>query len=136
MTEDGQTVVPEDVVRDVGEAFNTVGFIYAVDHGLSYGELLRQFAIGQYLLNGVSDEDKEKYRCKIEEGSFVGYKTQGRWKLDGVQDRIEVRLPGLTGSRHSTDFEHSCLTHSNAISAASRSSQKRQRRHSHLRSKL
>lgn len=84
------TNVPDDVVRDVGRAFNTIGFIYAVDHGLTYGELLRQFAIGQYLLNNVSDEDKEKYRARIrEDGSFVGYKQQGKWQLDGVLDRVE-----------------------------------------------
>lgn len=42
ITGDGYTDVPEDVVRDVGEAFNKVGFIYCENHGLSYGELLRQ----------------------------------------------------------------------------------------------
>ncbi|CAO1621569.1 unnamed protein product [Parajaminaea phylloscopi] len=88
--EGDRTIVPDEIVREVGDAFNNVGFIYAVNHGLSYEQVLRQFAIGQYLLNNVSDEDKEKYRAKIvEQGSFVGYKTQGRWQLDGVQDRIE-----------------------------------------------
>lgn len=36
------TEVPEDVVKDVGQAFSQVGFIYCEGHGLSYGELLRQ----------------------------------------------------------------------------------------------
>lgn len=85
-----RTIVPDEIVQEVGHAFNNVGFIYAINHGLSYEKVLRQFSIGQYLLNHISDEEKEKYRAKIsEQGSFVGYKTQGRWKLDGVQDRIE-----------------------------------------------
>lgn len=85
-----RTIVPDEIVQEVGDAFNNVGFIYAINHGLSYEQVLRQFSIGQYLLNNVSDEDKEKYRAKIQEqGSFVGYKTIGNWKLDNVQDRIE-----------------------------------------------
>ncbi|GAK67410.1 clavaminate synthase-like protein [Moesziomyces antarcticus] len=87
---DDFTSVPESVVREVGEAFSRDGFIYAENHGLSWEHVLRQFAIGQYAFNGVSEADKAKYKADIlSTGSFVGYKEQGHWKLNGVKDRIE-----------------------------------------------
>ncbi|PWN51084.1 Clavaminate synthase-like protein [Violaceomyces palustris] len=90
VTGDDFTQVPESVVQEVGEAFSKDGFIYAENHGLSWDEVLRQFAIGQFAFNGVSEEDKAKYKADIlRTGSFVGYKEQGHWKIDGVKDRIE-----------------------------------------------
>ncbi|KAN0064905.1 hypothetical protein ACQY0O_001962 [Thecaphora frezii] len=90
VTGDDFTEVPADVVKEVGDAFNKDGFIYAENHGLSWEQVLRQFAIGQYAFNGVSEEDKAKYKADIlGTGSFVGYKEQGHWKLNGVRDRIE-----------------------------------------------
>ena len=87
------TEVPDSLVAAVGDAFNTSGFMYAENHGLPYEEVLRQFAIGQYAFNNVSAQDKDDYKADIiKTGSFVGYKAQGHWKLEGVQDRIEVRL--------------------------------------------
>ncbi|WFD33707.1 hypothetical protein MCUN1_000520 [Malassezia cuniculi] len=82
--------VPEEVVQQVGEAFSKDGFIYAVNHGLSYDQVLRQFSIGQYAFDGISEADKQ--RCKADmlgAGSFVGYKPMGHWELHGVRDRIE-----------------------------------------------
>lgn len=90
ITGDDYTCVPESVVASVGEAFSRDGFIYAENHGLSWDQVLRQFAIGQYAFNGVSEQDKAKYKADIlGTGSFVGYKEQGHWKLNGVKDRIE-----------------------------------------------
>ncbi|SNX87830.1 uncharacterized protein MEPE_06541 [Melanopsichium pennsylvanicum] len=84
------TQVPQSVVSAVGEAFSRDGFIYAENHGLSWDQVLRQFAIAQYAFNGVSDADKARYKADIlATGSFVGYKEQGHWKLNGVKDRIE-----------------------------------------------
>jgi isopenicillin N synthase-like dioxygenase len=89
---DDFTEVPDSVVEEVGRAFNESGFIYAENHGLDYEDVLRQFAIGQYAFNNVSQEDKSKYKADIiKTGSFVGYKEQGHWKIDGVKDTIEVR---------------------------------------------
>lgn len=86
------TEVPDSVVEEVGKAFNESGFIYAVNHGLDYEDLLRQFAIGQYAFDNVSKEEKSQYKADIiKTGSFVGYKEQGHWKIDGVRDAIEVR---------------------------------------------
>lgn len=82
--------VPEEVVQQVGEAFSKDGFIYAENHGLSYDQVLRQFAIGQYAFDKVTDEEKK--RCKADmlgAGSFVGYKPMGHWEIHGVRDRIE-----------------------------------------------
>lgn len=88
---DDLTEVDDEVVAQVGKAFNESGFIYAENHGLSYDDVLRQFAIGQYAFNNVSAEDKSKYKADIiKTGSFVGYKEQGHWKIDGVKDTIEV----------------------------------------------
>lgn len=90
ITGDDFTSVPPSVVASVGEAFSRDGFIYAENHGLSWAQVLRQFAIGQYAFNGVSEADKAKYKADIlATGSFVGYKEQGHWKLNGVKDRIE-----------------------------------------------
>lgn len=87
---DDFTSVPEQVVHEVGQAFSRDGFIYAENHGLSWDQVLRQFAIGQYAFNGVSEEDKARYKADIlKTGSFVGYKEQGHWKLNGIKDRIE-----------------------------------------------
>lgn len=82
--------VPAEVVEQVGHAFSNDGFIYAVNHGLSYDQVLRQFAIGQYAFEQVTMEEKE--RCKadmLNAGSFVGYKPMGHWQINGVKDRIE-----------------------------------------------
>ncbi|PWY97905.1 Clavaminate synthase-like protein [Testicularia cyperi] len=90
ITGDDFTNVPADVVEEVGQAFSRDGFIYAENHGQSWDEVLRQFAIGQYAFNGVSEQDKAKYKADIlGTGSFVGYKEQGHWKLNGIKDRIE-----------------------------------------------
>ncbi|CBQ71318.1 conserved hypothetical protein [Sporisorium reilianum SRZ2] len=90
ITGDDYTNVPDSVVAAVGEAFSRDGFIYAENHGLSWEHVLRQFAIGQYAFHGVSEADKARYKADIlGTGSFVGYKEQGHWKLDGVKDRIE-----------------------------------------------
>ena len=98
------TEVPDDLVKTVGEAFRTSGFMYAENHGWTYDQVLRQFAVGQYAFDGVAPEDKDKYKADIiKSGSFVGYKAQGHWKLDGVQDRIEQLNFG------STSFSTFCL---------------------------
>lgn len=90
ITGDELNEVPQDVVEKVGEAFSKDGFIYAENHGLSYDQVLRQFAIGQFAFNNVSESEKE--RCKadmLHGGSFVGYKPMGHWQIHGVRDRIE-----------------------------------------------
>ena len=82
--------IPNEVVEQVGNAFSQDGFIYAVNHGLPYEEVLRQFAIGQYAFDNVTDDEKK--RCladMLNAGSFVGYKPMGHWQIDGVKDRIE-----------------------------------------------
>ncbi|GAC94239.1 hypothetical protein PHSY_001810 [Pseudozyma hubeiensis SY62] len=90
ITGEDYTTVPDSIVSSVGEAFSRDGFIYAVNHGLSWEHVLRQFAIGQYAFHGVSEADKARYKADIlGTGSFVGYKEQGHWKLNGVKDRIE-----------------------------------------------
>lgn len=87
---DDFTSVPSSLVESVGEAFHRDGFIYAINHGLSWSQVLRQFAIAQYAFNGISESEKAKYKADIlATGSFVGYKEQGHWKLNGVKDRIE-----------------------------------------------
>ncbi|WFD30141.1 hypothetical protein MSPP1_001158 [Malassezia sp. CBS 17886] len=82
--------VPKHVVADVGDAFARDGFIYAFNHGLPYDQVLRQFAIGQYAFDNVTDAEKK--RCvadMLHQGSFVGYKPMGHWQINGVKDRIE-----------------------------------------------
>ena len=82
--------VPEHVVKDVGDAFANDGFIYAENHGLSYDQVLRQFAIGQYGFNNVSEEEKKRCQADmLKAGSFVGYKPMGHWRINDVKDRIE-----------------------------------------------
>ncbi|KDN53151.1 Clavaminate synthase-like protein [Tilletiaria anomala UBC 951] len=84
------TEVSESLVARVGEAFHKDGFIYAVNHGLSWDEVLRQFAIGQYAFNAVTEEEKQKFKADIlRTGSFAGYKEMGHWKINGVKDKIE-----------------------------------------------
>lgn len=95
VTGDDFLQVPDDVVEQAGHAFQTSGFMYAENHGLAYEDVLRQFAIGQFAFNNVAPEDKDKYKADIiKTGSFVGYKAQGHWKIDGVKDRIEVSTGG------------------------------------------
>ena len=97
VTGDDFTEVPDDLVKTVGEAFRTSGFMYAENHGWTYDQVLRQFAVGQYAFDGVAPEDKDKYKADIiKSGSFVGYKAQGHWRLDGVPDRIEQLNFGST----------------------------------------
>lgn len=82
--------VPEVVVAEARRAFTEDGFMYAVNHGLSHEQVLRQFAIGQYAFEGVSDEEKQRSLADmVDAGSFVGYKPIGHWQINGVKDRIE-----------------------------------------------
>lgn len=90
VTGEGFSQVPEQVVRDVGEALSTVGFIYAKNHGLSEDQVRRQYSIGQYTFTHVPDEEKKEYTADIvNSGSYCGYKQVGHWKIDEVADRIE-----------------------------------------------
>lgn len=90
ITGDDFTEVPDDLVAEASEAFHKIGFVYGINHGLSWEQVLRQFSIGQFAFNGVSEEDKAKFKADIlGTGSFVGYKEQGHWRLNGIQDRIE-----------------------------------------------
>ncbi|CDO74705.1 hypothetical protein BN946_scf184847.g13 [Trametes cinnabarina] len=90
ITGDEYEIVPEDVVKSIGDALARDGFIYATNHGLSSEQIQRQFSIAQFAFDGVSEEDKSKYRAKIlETGDFTGYKPRGHWKLKGVRDQIE-----------------------------------------------
>ncbi|WFD41734.1 hypothetical protein MPSI1_000370 [Malassezia psittaci] len=87
---EGFTDVPQEIVEQVGNAFTKDGFAYAINHGLSNEEVLRQFSIGQYAFDNVTEN--EKMRCVAnmrDHGSFVGYKPMGHWQIDGVKDRIE-----------------------------------------------
>ncbi|WFD40107.1 uncharacterized protein MJAP1_003092 [Malassezia japonica] len=82
--------IPPKVVEQVGRAFSEDGFLYAINHGLPWEKVLRQFAIGQYAFDGVTDAEKK--RCladMLNAGSFVGYKPMGHWQINGVKDRIE-----------------------------------------------
>lgn len=90
ITGEGFSEVPEQVIREVGDALANVGFIYAINHGLSYDQVLRQYSIGQHTFDKVPDEDKKEYTADIvNTGSYCGYKQVGHWKIDQVADRIE-----------------------------------------------
>lgn len=90
ITGEGFSQVPEKVVKELGDAFANVGFIYAENHGLSYDEALRQYAIAQYTFDKVNDQDKKDFTADItNSGSFCGYKQMGHWKIGDVSDRIE-----------------------------------------------
>lgn len=65
--------IPEALVREADAAFRRDGFAYAINHGWTYEQVLRQFAIGQYGFQGVSEEEKSKYKADmLGKGSFVG----------------------------------------------------------------
>ncbi|KAK0545627.1 hypothetical protein OC846_004780 [Tilletia horrida] len=102
------TEVPQSVVDEIGEALNKDGFIYAENHGLSWDNVLRQFDIGLNAFHSVPQEDKIKYRAKIqEEGSFNGYKPRELWTNNGVKDRIEhfnVQSPFLDEAAFKKSF--------------------------------
>lgn len=90
ITGEGYSQVPQNVIDHVGDALHRDGFIYAENHGLSYDQVLRQFAIGQYTFDKVNEHEKDAYTADIvHSGSYCGYKQAGHWKIDGVGDRIE-----------------------------------------------
>lgn len=90
ITGDNFTEVPAQLVSEAAEALSRDGFIYAINHGLSWDQVLRQFAIGSHAFKGVPQEDKEKFKADIlGNGSFAGYKQQGHWRLNGIKDTIE-----------------------------------------------
>ncbi|WFD04076.1 hypothetical protein MOBT1_002775 [Malassezia obtusa] len=82
--------VPEQVVKDTGDALANVGFIYAENHGLDQEDILRQYALGKHSFEKIADADKEAFTADIvNSGSYCGYKQVGHWKIDDVADRIE-----------------------------------------------
>lgn len=81
--------IPPELVERVGHAFNTDGFIYATNHGLSTEAVKRQFSIGQYAFHGVTEQRQQEFAGDIvQTGSFEGYKRPGHWKIAGVGDQI------------------------------------------------
>ncbi|RDB23622.1 Flavonol synthase/flavanone 3-hydroxylase [Hypsizygus marmoreus] len=81
----------KELVETVATALQRDGFFYVVGHGIPEQTLKRQFDLGQFTFNGVSQDEKELHRAPIaEKGSFIGYKLQNYWEIkDGVRDRIE-----------------------------------------------
>ncbi|WFD21134.1 hypothetical protein MCAP1_003391 [Malassezia caprae] len=90
ITGEGYSQVPEQIVKDLGDALANVGFIYAEKHGLSYDQVLRQYALGQHTFDKIPQKDKEDFTADIiNTGSFCGYKQTGHWKIENVADSIE-----------------------------------------------
>lgn len=54
----------------------TPGFFYIVNFGLTEEDINRQFALGQELLE-LPEDEKLKYRAKLEEGDYNGYRPLG-----------------------------------------------------------
>ena len=104
ITGENMDQVPVSVVEQVGTAFSSTGFMYAINHGLTYDQVLRQFSIAQYGFDHITDDEKDRCVADMREaGSFVGYKPMGHWHIDGVKDRIEQLN---FGSQHFTEGQH------------------------------
>ncbi|KAL7418640.1 hypothetical protein Q5752_007098 [Cryptotrichosporon argae] len=84
---------PADVERLVATAkaaMHGEGFMYLENYGISYEQLMRQFDLGQYLHQNISEEDKERLKWNPEAGTFAGFKRRTGWKAEaGKVDGIE-----------------------------------------------
>ncbi|EKG17700.1 Isopenicillin N synthase [Macrophomina phaseolina MS6] len=72
------------------DAIQNVGFFYVVNFGLTQEEVDRQFAIGKEVFK-LPMEEKLKYRAKLEEGGYNGYKPLGLREIRrGRFDNTEI----------------------------------------------
>ncbi|WWD18847.1 hypothetical protein CI109_103302 [Kwoniella shandongensis] len=81
--------VVQDLVALAKVAIKEDGFLILKDYGVAFEDLMRQFAIAQYLHRNISEEDKERLLWDPEGGLFEGYKAPYGWKrARGEEDGI------------------------------------------------
>ncbi|KAK8864129.1 hypothetical protein IAR55_001375 [Kwoniella newhampshirensis] len=81
--------VVDDLVAIAKVAIKEDGFLILKDYGVAFEDLMRQFAIAQYLQTNISEEDKERLLWHPESGLFEGYKHPYGWKRErGTEDGI------------------------------------------------
>ncbi|KAF7585839.1 hypothetical protein BBP40_010037 [Aspergillus hancockii] len=70
-------------------AVEDTGFFYVINFGLSQEDIDRQFELGRLILN-LDEEEKLKYRAKIEDGDHNGYRPLGVIEqFPGLRDNWE-----------------------------------------------
>ncbi|KAG6890158.1 hypothetical protein C0992_002963 [Termitomyces sp. T32_za158] len=79
------------LVQDVRNAMNTVGFFYVINHGYTQEQTRRIFDIAEIPFR-VSDEEKQKYVAKMKEnGSYQGYKPRQYWSTRIVHTDVTAK---------------------------------------------
>ncbi|KAF9256727.1 Clavaminate synthase-like protein [Marasmius fiardii PR-910] len=86
-----QYKVQDDLIKKVRTALQSVGFIAMKGHGLTSGDIQRQFDIGRLLNYDVPEEEKYLLHAQIaQEGSWAGYKPRGYYRRpDGAKDNLQ-----------------------------------------------
>ncbi|KAH7239409.1 putative oxidoreductase [Fusarium tricinctum] len=70
-------------------AVEDTGFFYVTNFGLTEEDINRQFELGKKILD-LPEEEKLKYRAKIEEGDYNGYRPLGAIEqFPGLRDNWE-----------------------------------------------
>ncbi|KAG5351981.1 hypothetical protein C0989_004275 [Termitomyces sp. Mn162] len=111
------------LVQDVRNAMNTIGFFYVINHGYTQEQTRRIFDIAEIPFR-VSDDEKQKYVAKMKEnGSYQGYKPRQYWvclsiRISGyprtAEDEEKTKNVWLKGH---TDFGSLTLLWSQPVSA-------------------
>lgn len=87
--------VVNELVAQVKHAIRDDGFLFLENYGISKEQLHRQFALGQYLYEHISEEDKERLLFEPDaSGKWSGYKHPYGFK---VSTTLQMR-PRVCGS--------------------------------------
>ncbi|KAI0132402.1 2OG-Fe(II) oxygenase family oxidoreductase [Xylariales sp. AK1849] len=79
----------EKLVAQLKEAVQQTGFFYVTNFGLTEEDINDQFELGKQILD-LSTEEKMKYRSKLEEGDYNGYRPLGAIEqFPGLRDNWE-----------------------------------------------
>ncbi|RXK41976.1 hypothetical protein M231_00697 [Tremella mesenterica] len=90
LLEDPDPAVVQKLVETAKIAIKEDGFLYLTNYGVSLEQLHRQFSIGQYTYDHITEEEKERLKWNPQGGSYAGYKAPFGWRREkGAPDGIE-----------------------------------------------
>ncbi|KAJ8469740.1 hypothetical protein ONZ45_g2167 [Pleurotus djamor] len=97
----------KDLVSKAITAFKTTGFITVKGHGLMQNELQRQFDIGKFLVDDVSEEEKRALLANMPEGDWAGYKHYDTYPETVTRSRLpKAGIPLIPDIRRFIEHNH------------------------------
>ncbi|WVQ78698.1 hypothetical protein IAT38_000785 [Cryptococcus sp. DSM 104549] len=78
LSSDDPAVVNE-LVQTTARAIREDGFLFVTNYGMTLDQVHRQFALGKYCFDNITEEEKEKLLWDPNLGHYQGYKPRSGW---------------------------------------------------------